>query len=294
MLIFCPNCSTSYEIDQAALGTAGRTVRCARCKGTWFAGGANTGSSAPAFVDTAVAEAVSAEPPTAPDIVPTMAEATADPDAAEPPVEPAQPGDAAAVAEPIAVSDAPSLVPPIDHASPEAASEADSEDIESFAARRQRLVARRKEKRRTSRLTAAILVLAAFNVAVIGARHEVVRYLPQTASLFSAIGLPVNLRQLKFEDVKITKDGPDGRDMLTVQGKIVCTSGKPTEVPRLRFAARNATGQEIYVWTVTPSRSILGPGERVEFTSQLASPPTETNDVLVRFVTAQDSTTVTK
>jgi predicted Zn finger-like uncharacterized protein len=37
MLIACPNCSTSYTIDPASLGEAGRTVRCARCKTTWFA-----------------------------------------------------------------------------------------------------------------------------------------------------------------------------------------------------------------------------------------------------------------
>src|SRR5262249_9950558 len=37
MLIACPNCSTSYMIDPASLGEAGRTVRCAKCKTTWFA-----------------------------------------------------------------------------------------------------------------------------------------------------------------------------------------------------------------------------------------------------------------
>src|SRR5262249_45556004 len=37
MLIVCPNCSTSYAIEAASLGAAGRTVRCARCKATWFA-----------------------------------------------------------------------------------------------------------------------------------------------------------------------------------------------------------------------------------------------------------------
>jgi predicted Zn finger-like uncharacterized protein len=40
MLIVCPNCSTPYAIDPTSLGSAGRTVRCARCKGTWFADGA--------------------------------------------------------------------------------------------------------------------------------------------------------------------------------------------------------------------------------------------------------------
>jgi predicted Zn finger-like uncharacterized protein len=37
MHIVCPNCSTSYAIEKASLGAAGRTVRCARCKNNWFA-----------------------------------------------------------------------------------------------------------------------------------------------------------------------------------------------------------------------------------------------------------------
>ncbi len=63
-----------------------------------------------------------------------------------------------------------------------------------IAARRRRLRSRRKQAKRSSRWTAAILVLFAVNVALIGGRSEVVRYLPQTASLFAAIGLPVNLQ----------------------------------------------------------------------------------------------------
>ena len=37
MLIVCPTCSTTYQIQLAALGAAGRSVRCSHCKNTWFA-----------------------------------------------------------------------------------------------------------------------------------------------------------------------------------------------------------------------------------------------------------------
>ena len=37
MLIVCPTCATSYQVQAAALGAAGRSVRCANCKNTWFA-----------------------------------------------------------------------------------------------------------------------------------------------------------------------------------------------------------------------------------------------------------------
>ena len=180
-------------------------------------------------------------------------------------------------AEPATVTDAPPLVPPIEHDPlPEADSaEIDGEEAESFAARRQRLQGRRKQARRGSRWTAVILVLVAFNVALVGARNEVVHYLPQTASLFAAIGLPVNLRHLKFENVKISKETQDGIDLLVVEGAVVSEAGKPVEVPRLRFAARNKTGQEVYTWTMRPPRSILSPGERMEFRSQIPAPPAD-------------------
>ena len=57
MLIICPNCATSYMIDQAAVGPAGRTVRCARCKASWFAGGPEPAPDVTATVDTVNAEA---------------------------------------------------------------------------------------------------------------------------------------------------------------------------------------------------------------------------------------------
>src|ERR1044072_4036113 len=37
MHIICPHCTTSYAIDLATLGVAGRTVRCSRCRQVWLA-----------------------------------------------------------------------------------------------------------------------------------------------------------------------------------------------------------------------------------------------------------------
>ena len=311
MLIVCPSCASSYMIDPAAVGAAGRTVRCARCKASWHVGGPKTDPDVTAFVDSVIAEAegktaaparAKAPPsaattqPAADDFGPEAATSMTKTEIKTPPVEPPPPVPApaevqASEPEPVTIADAPSLVPQIEHArlpeSAEAASE--FEEAESFDARRLQMQVRRKKSRRSSRWTAIILVLVAFNVALVGARNEVVRYLPQTASLFAAVGLPVNLRGLKFADVKIFKEAQDGADILIVQGAIVSEAGKAIEVPRLRFAARNATGQEVYTWTMPPPRSILGPGERLEFRSQIPAPPAEASDVMVRFFTAQDA-----
>src|SRR3954465_1110045 len=37
MLIVCPNCATSYQVEPNSLGPDGRSVRCARCRNVWFA-----------------------------------------------------------------------------------------------------------------------------------------------------------------------------------------------------------------------------------------------------------------
>jgi predicted Zn finger-like uncharacterized protein len=319
MLIICPSCTTSYLIDPASVGSAGRTVRCARCKTTWFAGGPKPTPEVSAFVDSVIAEAEaqSGEPrpaavrPKPDEPVPARDEPAAADDFGHEPSEPppalpeiatpsapvvpaARSNDLAPheenAPEPLTIADAPSLVPPIAHAQFPDADEAehDSEDVESFAARRARLKIRRQQKRRSSRWTAIVLVLFAFNVALIGSRAEVVRYLPQTASLFAAIGLPVNLRNLKFEGVRISKDSEDGVTTLIIEGNIVSTADKPVEIPRLRFAARNASGQEVYTWTALASRSILPPGASLEFSSRLVAPPADATDVVVRFFNSQD------
>jgi len=313
MLIVCPNCATSYMIDQAAVGPDGRTVRCARCKTTWHAGGPEPVSDVTAFVDGVIAEAEAhaggreadrpaqasghsasdddfgagdREPPDRTDAADAMPDKQAMP--AMPRAEPFAPppgGEA-----PARIADAPSLVPPQVHdALPEHETASEPADIESFVERRERMQAQRNKRRRLSRWTAVLLVLFSFNVAVIGGRNDVVRYLPQTASLFAAMGLPVNLRHLRFENVRIKKEIVGGVSILIVEGSIVSDSDHPTKVPRLRFAARNKAKQEIYTWTMLPSRSILQPGEKLDFRSRLGAPPKDAQDVMVRFFSAKDA-----
>jgi hypothetical protein len=210
---------------------------------------------------------------------------------------------AAIAAPPAAVPDAP--VPTLDAfatdpaddaaAEPPAAASVAPVDIESVAARRmamQRPLKRQQRRRlRISKLAIAGLVLAMADAALIVCRADVVRMLPQTASLFEAVGLPVNLRHLEFKDIRTAQESHDGVNILLVEGNILATGRGVAEVPRLRFAIGAGNGHEIYAWTALPTRTRLAPGETLAFRTRLASPPEQGRSVKVRFFNRLDLAT---
>ena len=164
------------------------------------------------------------------------------------------------------------------------------EEIQPFAGRRRRGGARHWSPPRwpMSRLQTAILVLLVVDCIVVGWRAEVVRALPQTSSFYKLVGLLVNLQGLTFDGVVTTTEQREGVPVLVVKGNIINVTRKVADLPRLKFIVRKATGQEIYSWTAVPSRPLLPPGEAVSFRAQLASPPPDAHDVLLRFVDHRD------
>jgi predicted Zn finger-like uncharacterized protein len=290
MLIVCPTCTTAYQIKLAALGEAGRTVRCANCKNTWFA----TPDSAimeaeTALVPAAAAAAARASSSAAPP--PPAQDDFADDAAANFAVQTFSPADETSSAP---VIDAPSIAPQ-DHEGETAKFEpGEPENIETIAARRARQkYSERKQKRGVLRRIASLPVLiTVLLLTVLGAlqwRVALVRQFPQTASLFAMIGMPVNLRGLTFMDVKSRGEFVDGAMVLVVEGTIVNLTPKALEVPRLRLALRSATGHEVYAWTSLPTQTMLGSGDGLPFRSRLASPPPDGRDVIVRFFSRRDA-----
>jgi hypothetical protein len=94
---------------------------------------------------------------------------------------------------------------------------------------------------------------------------------------------------LTFNDLKVGRETHDGVPVLVVEGTITNEVATAVDVPRLRFAMRNAAGAEVYSWTSMPTQNVLEPGERLPFRSRLASPPDDGRDVQVRFFTRHDA-----
>jgi predicted Zn finger-like uncharacterized protein len=291
MLIVCPNCATSYRVAPESLGDSGRSVRCTTCHNLWFAQ-----PSLAAAQDTEAAERGTVDPalirPPLNDVVDIgKTPAMGGGEAFE------GPGPAEFSAEPThqfsGHDGSPSIVPPADrafaHGEPDA-----PRDIERAAlARERKLKSKRRFALSRHALPALICALGLALVCLIAARQQIVRFLPQTASLYARIGLPVNLRGLAFENIKTAREVQDGVPMLVVEGEIVGITGRHTEVPRLRFAVTDGSGKEIYAWTARPARTLLPPGETLPFRSRLASPPAsaggEASGVTVRFFNRRDA-----
>jgi hypothetical protein len=138
-------------------------------------------------------------------------------------------------------------------------------------------------------LQRVILALVLIDAAIIGERADLVWAMPQTASFFAALGLPVNLRGVHFDRLAATAERRDGEPVLIVQGAIGNGTTQSMDVPQLRFAIRNADHQEIYSWTAVPSRERLSAGRRLAFRTELILPPADTRDVVVRFIDRDDS-----
>jgi predicted Zn finger-like uncharacterized protein len=340
MLIVCPSCATSYDVDAASLSPNGRQVRCVRCRTVWQAELSHAdklAAAAAALAPDPDAAGMSDPPPVAVASVATAPATAATVQAADTPAASGPGGafgrragegtganhapaegawqaptaaeddpapaeiDAAAEAESERV-DAPPIAPEHGHDGELPTAEIDSaavplsevpagelEDIESVAARRQRLMDRRGMLRwPLSPLATGILALALIDVIVVGWRNDIVRALPQTASFYAMLGMPVNLRGLTFDEVATSTEQHEGVPILVVEGYVFNGAHRIEDVPRLKFILRNAARQEIYSWTAVPARVPLPPGEAVAFRTRLASPPPDAHDLVLRFVNRGD------
>jgi predicted Zn finger-like uncharacterized protein len=280
MLIICPKCGSAYDIEAAALGPTGRSVRCGRCRATWLAVATGTADASNRPGTTAVepddsdpnhefAWTVETKQPVDAEISPLRH------DEPNPPLP--------------AVPDAPALADPPGEDLPAGSHQVTREATESVIPHSPR--ASEQGTRGGSRPPLSHILILAFGSLIVGLliwRTEVVRIAPQTASLFRAIGLTVNVRGLAFEHVRTRTDLQDGVTVLIVEGTIANVGRRLTEVPRLRFALRNAAGHEVYAWTLPAPQNLLGPGDAVAFRTQLASPPADGREVIVRFLHRND------
>lgn len=274
MQLACPACHTAFHVSPAALGDEGRSVRCARCRNTWFA---RQEDLVPA---PALADAYEDQPPAV--------------EEEKPHAEPSGPS----LIQPgvqwndMVMVDVPSS-PPLAPAGPDAT--AVPPVLPTAGAARGDTVSTWRRKRpadgkQQTRFGLVALLLGCIVVIGFTAREPLVRIFPGLAGFYSLIGLPVNLRGLEFHDLRTSFETQDGVPVLVIEGELVNPTRYTRDISRLRFAVLGADGREVYNWTALLPRETLLARESITFRTRLASPPEDGKSVNVRFLHRSDLT----
>lgn len=254
MLIVCPSCASRYELDGAKLGTDGRKVRCATCQTLWHV----------------MPEPELQEVPSAAETQALLSEE----------LEQAAAIEAQVSALTVERGD-------------EAEADAETEPVASPPPRRGKRAARKPGRKSGFRGRApgrAIGIAATLSItgvmlfgALVWQRERAVRAAPQLASVFEALGFPVNARGLQLSAIESGLiDDVAGR-FLIVEGDVTNITRGSARVPPIEVAVKDAAGQTLYSWKTEPPRSELEPAELMRFRARLASPPASGQSVQVRF-----------
>lgn len=136
-------------------------------------------------------------------------------------------------------------------------------------------------------LVAAVLLIAA---AAVRYRQDIAMIWPQSAGVYSSLGLNVNASGIDFRHVDYRREKEDGQVVLSVSGMIVNQGSRELPVPQMvRVTLSDAGNHELYHWNFQPRWqngapvSTLKPGQSVPFVTRLSSPPAGARHLEVRF-----------
>lgn len=130
---------------------------------------------------------------------------------------------------------------------------------------------------------ALVLLIGAIGWAAVQYRETIAGLWPQSASLYAAVGMPVNIRGITLTNISYKQEYEDGQPVLSVTGKVVNTSAHNQPVPEIRVVLLDDAKHELYHWTFDAGIPTLKPGGESPFVTRLSSPPPEARNLNVRF-----------
>jgi predicted Zn finger-like uncharacterized protein len=298
MIIACPACTTRYVVPDSAIGLEGRTVRCAKCRHSWFQDPhefepEDLAAERPGPAPSNAPQSASARP--APEGRRDEPAASPRPHAAPPPRQMSAPR--AEPQQPQAQSEQPQPEPePRPDPNPGLAQPADSEPVPAFAeaappppafdgvrplpagpddaASQFEAAPPFRRRRNTLKLwtwAAAVFALLALGTIAAVSWWGVPDWVPVSRPTFAA-GEPD--LQLEFPaDQQERRQLPSGTEYFAASGTITNVGADARAVPEILIVLRDARERIVYSWEVQPPKRTLAPGETVRVNEAMTDVP---------------------
>lgn len=286
MIIACPACNTRYVVPDTAIGVDGRTVRCAKCKHSWFQDGPElVVPPPPEPKPEPLVEVASPPEPIAETAAPEPAPVVAEPDvprpetavAWAPPPDPApeQTAPPPAFEHPAEEPDSPP--PPLSYndgaglpSSDPRVSLADSYDDSSQFDYEPPFRARRNPAKMWT-LAAALFAVVALGAVAATAWFGLPSWMPFAQPMFAEEqpGLKLDFPAKRQGQRQL----PDRSWFFEANGTVTNISQTSRSVPAILVVLRDARERVVFTAEVTPPKRVLAPGESVSINEALVPVP---------------------
>jgi predicted Zn finger-like uncharacterized protein len=237
MLLVCPSCRTRYVVPDSAIGVAGRQVRCANCKNSWFQDGP-----------------VLSVPPAPAIVAPAIVEPNIEPDAVE----------AHQFSEVEAPVAAPIFEAPVARETPTfAETPAPPPPTTVYVDEPSRFAHEPpfKARRNPAKLWTVAAVAFALLIAAVGAGFW---YFGVPSMGFAAAGKEPDLKIVLNDNLELNERA-DGTPFFIASGSIVNPTAISQSVPDILITLKDAGGRSVYSWKMKAKTRTLAPGARTDF-----------------------------